>query len=408
MNLGRMSYRRLGVLALAMGCVVPNGEVIAAEYTLFDHPLEIRGYGTLAYARTNTDESYLISAPLQNFGASRTQHHFATDSALGLQASLKVSEQWSATAQVLAKRTFETPYADLWWGYASWQPTDNLTVRVGRIRPSWVLYAETVDVGYSQPWLRAPLEVYGAVTKHSLDGGILEYRGALGAGWRWEGTLMGGRNEGKSVTSQFANVTHGVTLKLTSRNLTFIGGIRHSEANAASNSGGTERLLDAAVRAGYGGIAEQYRLTGLRSTIHNLGAVYEEGPWWIQAEHVRQQTERYGLRQFTGSYWALGYRIGAWQPYVIAARARHLGPDAETAAGAFNSAFTAVLMGNLRDQSSLALGVRYDIAPNWALKAQYDRIRRPEGSGGYLIDIAGSGKGPRDVRATTVAVDFVF
>jgi hypothetical protein len=66
---------------------------------------------------------------------------------------------------------------------------------------------------------------------------------------------------------------------------------------------------------------------------------------------------------------------------------------------------TAAINRAAADQSTTAAGLRWDISPRVALKAQWDHVRvRREGSG--LWQQAGGGPARSDVVA--IAADFVF
>jgi hypothetical protein len=68
-----------------------------------DSTFSFSGFGTLSSVRTNTDQAQFRAGTLQPVGADKTGE-YGVDAKLGLQAQAKVTNDFSATVQVLSQR----------------------------------------------------------------------------------------------------------------------------------------------------------------------------------------------------------------------------------------------------------------------------------------------------------------
>jgi len=84
---------------------------------------------------------------------------FDTDSILGLQTSFRLTERADVTAQLTAKGLDDFQLeAD--WAFLRYQVTDRTSFRAGKLRLPLYLFSESLEVGFSYPWVRPPQEVY--------------------------------------------------------------------------------------------------------------------------------------------------------------------------------------------------------------------------------------------------------
>jgi hypothetical protein len=117
------------------------------------------------------------------------------ESKLGLQGSLRLLDDLSATAQVVGRFADHT-HASLEWAYLSYQINEAFTVQLGRKRLPLYYFSTTQDVSYSYPWVRLSPDIYGwdAVNYNGANVGYSTY---LAAGWSLKSNLFGGaeRNE---------------------------------------------------------------------------------------------------------------------------------------------------------------------------------------------------------------------
>jgi hypothetical protein len=145
--------------------------------------------------------------------------------------------------------------------------------------------------------------------------------------------------------------------------------------------------------------------------MYDLGFVYDPGNYVINAEVIQRKGASSAILDVTAYSLMGGLYLGSWTPYIAYARAH------------FDDDFSkiTVLRSTLArtfEQSSLTLGLRYDLMKNVALKAQWDRVRKPASAPNEYI--AGTFVFPQGtslnnwvsntqrINITTLALDFVF
>lgn len=166
------NLRKLGG-GLAAACACLGAPALSqAEITTM-----ISGYGTVGLTSINKSDLEFRSSWNQSKGAG-TKPDFGVDTRFGVQGVVRFNQQFSATAQVLAQRKrvdkTDTSNDDLnasfEWIFGQYSPISNLDLRAGRVVLPAFMISDSRNVGYSQPWVRAPLEVYAGMPLTTLDG----------------------------------------------------------------------------------------------------------------------------------------------------------------------------------------------------------------------------------------------
>lgn len=89
------------------------------------------------------------------------QINFSANTKFGVQFDYSVTDSVDAVLQLTAKgyeaNNFEQKAE---WGFLRYQLNDAWMFRVGRMRTPTYMYSESSDVGFSYPWARLPLEAY--------------------------------------------------------------------------------------------------------------------------------------------------------------------------------------------------------------------------------------------------------
>ncbi len=128
-----------------------NNDVIAIEGD--NYSLSI--FGTAGYAISDQPYSY---DKINEHGT------FDQDSKLGIQLDYQFNNKFSATVQ--AKLAPANDKDNRWrpelsWAFLSYRPSDDLLLRIGKLRIPSLLYTENMDVGMSyESAARLPIEVY--------------------------------------------------------------------------------------------------------------------------------------------------------------------------------------------------------------------------------------------------------
>jgi hypothetical protein len=183
----------------------------------------------------------------------------------------------------------------------------------------------------------------------------------------------------------------------------------------------------------------------VQASFTGIGLAYDQDNWVGSVEYTKRKTKSY-ISDTTGWYTTVGYRINKYTPYVgyskIKSDRRSTNPLTPTslstsslitnlggsqpalaalAAGLDSSVaseyagINQVLGTQKQDEKTITLGVRWDATSSMAVKAQFDRVRKPADSNGMFL-IADPAQASaqafqnesRSVNVLTLSVDFVF
>lgn len=378
------------------------------------------GYGTLGLVHSNDSQSDFTANVLNPGNAGASHEWSATvDSRVGVQLGLNLDSRWSAVLQVLSERTLQSGYApQVEWANVKYQATPDLSLRVGRIALPLFLAGDYRKAGYALPWVRPPVEVYGAIPISNSDG--------VDASYRWSAAGF------NNVTQVFfghtdilvAPHTHAVARAMTGlSNTTTCGAltVRASAMRSELTVGLARELFDGLRQFGPQGaaLAERYDVDAKRSDVVSLGASYDPGAWFLMGEVGRMNARSY-LGDKTAAYISGGYRYGDLTPFVAYAVSRtntptriaglDLGGQPPQLAGAgllLNAGLNQVLA-TIPQQRSITAGVRWDLRANYALKLQYDRYTPRDGSNGTFINVQPGFQSGHSIGVVSASVDFVF
>lgn len=380
---------------------------------------KLSGFGTLGVVHSNGRDADFSSSILRGDGAGRT-HAWSpdVDSRLGLQLDVGMGD-WSAVLQVVSEQRLDGSYTpQVEWANIKYQLTPDVALRIGRIALPVFLGAESRKVGYTIPWVRTPVEVYGALPVSSSDGVDATWRWSTGAvrhatqvfSGRTDQDLTGGlRIEAKQILGLSHSIDHGAL------------SVRLSAARARLNTGVAAELFAGLRRFGPAGqaLAERYAIVDKRVSMISAGASYDPGAWFVSAEAGRTRTDSL-LGSGTSMYVGAGWRQGAFTPYVGYAQIRAdvettdpglptagLPPPLAAGAAQLNAGLNAILA-TIPVQTTWSTGVRWDVASDLALKLQFEQVRPRAGSRGTLINSAPTFRSDRTIHVTSVALDFVF
>lgn len=409
-------------MKLPLSCIIPIlGLTLAipafAQETDTPQHVSFRGFGSLGAVHTRGDGAVFLRDSSQPDGAGNRGLTWKTDSRIGVQANARVSESVEAVAQIISRYRYENNFQpELNWGFIKYTPSDNLSLRAGRVGFDVFLAADSRDVGYSYLWVRPPVEYYGTLSVPYIDGGDVTLRLPLAGGrsrfklysglarqklpfhqkqTEWVGgkTLIGGiPMSGTTLDLSGSRITGGFVdwqddhwiARLGKANFRLaaelIGPIDpktilHNAAVSANASGNS--MLAQALYA----FVDDFSPPGKRISFESLGVAYDKGPLQAQFAINHFTSKSLVYPESHAAYLSVGYRLGKFVPYgVVSAVRSKQNPRAETLASLGTPAPIAnlarfMLSADMVTQHTYSLGMRYDFRDNMALKLQLDRIR---------------------------------
>jgi hypothetical protein len=387
--------------------------------------LKLSGFGTVgAVYSSERNADYLVDEFKPNGPGYTHNPSFDADTRVGLQLSAQIIPSISAVVQVISQQTYQNSYRpELEWANVRWQPTPELAVRAGRVVLPVFMVTDTRRVGYANPWVRPPVELYSMIPVTHSDGVDASYRFATGPATHNLQATFGRSDSHFPAASGFTPSTANVRNIAAAFDNIEIGPatLRVSYGQAKLNIPAYQEFSDAFAAFGPVGqaIADKYSVMNRRVTFIGLGAAYDPGPWFLQAEWAHFDTSSV-LGTKEAGYLSGGYRFGKITPYATYAIARlasnlteaglpvaALPPPVQPTAAFLNGLLNTQLNFVPRQQT-LSLGLRWDVFRSAAVKVQYDYIKLDEGSHGSFGNLQPSFQPGGHAQLISAVLDFVF
>jgi hypothetical protein len=373
------------VIGLAAACLAAS-----PAFALDQGDYRFNGFGTLGATHLGGEDdgrSYGIQG--------QTNDSWRGDqlSRLGGQLSYGLTDSLDVTAQVTTRAAQDSWEANLEWFYLSYQASNELMLRAGRLRAPVYMHSESLDVGFAYPWLRLPDEVYSQVQASSYEGLDAVYTLPLSFG---------------SATFQIAG---GQALKTDFFQFDGIYDLDYERVfggniSLATNDFGTFRAgyveadvsidVEPRVDTPFGPMRLSFAsLDGNKAKFTSFGYQYDNGAWLTSNEWTSTVIEADGGASIDAFYLMGGRRFGDFLAHVTYAQ----------------------LDGDAGRQNSWTYGLNYSLLPTVTLKGEYKRVDTRGGYSGVFIRSAQEafdtavGLAPArnfDGDILSVGVDFVF
>jgi hypothetical protein len=376
--------------------------------------LNISGFGTLAAAKSNTEDARFTRAN-QREGTAGTST-IGLDSNLGLQATYTFSDKLSATTQILSRKsTGDSFTTELAWAFVKYKVGDEVAVRVGRVAVPAFQISDYQNVGNAKTMISPPIEMYGQMFIENVDGIDVNWQHGFGD-TNVTAQAFGGIARGKSYvaadhsspryqapTLGFAiSAEHGpVTLRFAHMQ----GKLRATDVKPINS------LTNTLAAVGFGQLANDITIADYkRVAFTSVGLMADWNNIVVQSEFgMRRAQDPVYLADSNAWYAMAGYRFGKVLPYFAHAKYDGKGsivtvPAALARIPALNAGVKNLLAAG--SQSTNLVGVRWDFASSAALKVQVDRVS-PGAKNGFLSDVTPAGVGKK-VTVVAAGVDFVF
>ncbi|MDF3029725.1 MAG: hypothetical protein K0R03_283 [Moraxellaceae bacterium] len=280
------------------------------------------------------------------------------DSVIGLQLDYQVNDSTNLVTQLVgrgqnqssangasAQNTFQVN-AD--WAYIRYAFNDAWFARAGRLGFPGFMLSDSMLIGHAHPWVRPPAEVYANTPVPSLQGFDVNYRHDFGS-WTLGSQLFAGSSDTSDSRLALHNTT-SLYFTLENDDLTL-------------RAGGMSFKLDNSVS-----LTPLPNLdTRKYSHFVSAGFSYDNEVWLLNGEWVQQSVEDWPV-DFNAGYVTVGHYFGKWLPYTYWATIDTMGEDRKTK-GAINTRPASIF-----EQSTVALGLRFDPKPGLSLKVQVEHI----------------------------------
>lgn len=387
--------RRLASALLALA-LLQHGATASASDGLNSPALRFSGFATVGAVKGG-DDNLGFRRDLARTGVFDGDADWAMDSLLGLQLDLRLTEKLDGAVQmVIRDRLDDALENQVEWAFLRYRFSPDWTLRVGRIGLDVYALSEYRNVGFSYLWVRPPVEFYAPVPFYSFDGLDLTWSRPLGDGM-FRAKLYGGRTGndfevGDGVTGHTLEPIIGVTLGWESDHWQLRMTMSQTEVEEEQEYfPGLQPLADALEQVVLlwpeaTNLQANLKAGGSKIYYHSIGAAYTNAPWQVQAEvgFIDSQLDVYPA--LLNSYVSIGRQFGAVTVYGMLADSDNQNErveveppfipflPVESAQLAFLGQTLQTAFDNASmDQSSLSLGMRWDVRYDTALKVQWDR-----------------------------------
>src|SRR3984885_14286575 len=416
-RLWRTPYRLHAILLVAL-LWYPAGVRAAAED--LTSMFSFNGFGTLGVVHSSEDDADFTSTIFKPNGAGYS-HDWSpdVDSLIGAQVIASFTPRLSALLQVMSQQNYDNTYKPrVEWANIKYQLTPEASIRIGRTVLASFLVSDTRNIGYANPWVRPPLEVYSLVPIDSSDGVDASYRWHIGnVVQTFLGTYGATSSTQTTGTNSEARRQWNIsdTLEYGAATLR----IAYQRANLTLD--GLDTFFSAFGHFGPQGIALETRYDPYRKPLEfiGIGAMYNPRDWFVTGEWGPSQFHSV-LGESTAWYVSGGYRLAKFTPYLtygtLKADSNRSDPGLNVSvlppylagpAMGLNAALNAIL-GSIPVQSTTSAGVRWDFMKNVDLKLQYDHTRLGAGSPGTLTNLQPGFQLGGTVNLVSIAIDFVW
>jgi hypothetical protein len=423
--------RFASALSIVLGLTAPGG--LAAQETaetgdsdqVVEEPdasparLSFNGFGTLGLVYSSEERADFIASSLRPDGAGFTRPLSPEpDSRLGLQVSAALAPKLSAVVQVVVEQQHDDDIEpSIEWANLKYSFSDDFSLRIGRTALPTFAASDYRKVGYANPWVRPPVELYGLIPVFTRDGIDLSYRHRFHG---WTHTLQA------SVGYTDADFPGDFTVEVRD-GFGFFDTFERGDLSIHTAlvqfrlSLPLSDLFDAFRSFGPQGeaIADRFEVEDRRHEFAALGATYDPGQWFLAAELGRLWGRSLNVSR-TAGYATAGRRLGGFTPYLtysevhaddaisspgldLSALPPELVPLAAGLNAALNESLAAIVV-----QRSISAGVRWDYRRNAALKLQVDRVDVGAGSYGSFVERQTDFATGGNATLVTLSTDFVF
>ncbi len=394
------------------------------------------GFATLGAVYSDEDRADFVSSwLLQPNGAGHTSEwHAGVDTKLGGQLDIQFNTAFSAVLQLVVQRQEDNAWTpEIEWANIKYQFNDELSLRIGRTVLPTFMVSDTRLVGYANPWIRVPQEVYQLNPLTNLDGLDLTYSQEFENGRNTLQFNLGQTNR-DIVRNGEIKARNGITINNTfeynfaTLRLSYLHtkldlAVKESDAlyDAYGTIGDALSLIPgqetnaAQARA----ISTRYRVEDASVELYSAGIKLEPGNWLLMGEWGHA-SETGGLTKVQAGYTTLAYHFPSLMPFLTLAEVNGETPDESglsttgmpqplaSTVDQLNQGLNLLLFQASAAQKSITAGIRWDFHPGAALKLQYQHIDIDEQSPGRLGNIQPGFSPGGTVNVFSTAIDLVF
>lgn len=365
---------------------------------------QLSGYGTIG-ASVTSESSSEFRVEMTQFKGVKDDIDFGLRSKLAVQLTAEFDSKFSATGQVLAKRRGDKDLdPEVEWLFASYKPISEFDLRAGRLALPIFMLSDFRSVGFAQPFVEPPGNVYIDASVSRFDGVQLLNRFDLGSGSLQIQTSLGDSSEEillgaisflPPIDTDIDEI-QAINFVYEWKNWSFRAGKFIADIDFPE----TILQLDVPSPLPMGPPTVTINrplsevLPDFEDDFTGYGIQYDNGTLVTMVEITRRSAKSASTgTRFTDSdvsYALVGWRFGDWLPSAMIT-------DREN-----NSPLSAITVSNYK---TTTLTLRYDLSTNMALKFQYEEVAPDDAT---WLNTSPAFTAGEDQNVYTISFDFVF
>jgi len=353
--------------------------------------LELSGFARVIGGYLDHDE--------RQFEGYTNEVSFAEQSLVAVQPTYHFTDKFSVTSQVLAHSSSDRD-SGVEWLYLSYQPDNAWHFRAGKLRTPFFIYSDSLDVGYTYPWVSAPAQVYNNYLFSTFNGarGSYFYSGselalnleAYYGHFKGDLFLAGTKVDVEAEVDDLAGLVATLSHNNLSLRMSYHQGHNDTVIPAVE-------LIKQPLRAnGFNDSADSLKSSG-RVYALQASLSYDRVNSFYKAEWVKTVTGYKMAPEVIGFYLLGGYIIDDWTLYGTYSKSAYseihpanelpqtpTGNDSlDMLSAAYYQVFADTPNGSLE---SYILGARWDFRLDMALKAEATLFEESRNPSGFFTD----------------------
>ncbi len=344
---------------------------------------KLGGFGTLGVSHSSQGlGDYVPDGTFPKGPGLNSDWAAGNDSRIGVQMSANFTPKISAVLQVVSEYEADSNYQPgVEWANIKYSFTPDAYIRVGRIALPTFLYSDSREIGYSFPWIHPPVDLYRQLPMTNSDGLDASCRFEIGEAMNSIRMIYGSSKTDRPISTSTSKNLRGIFDKLEYGPATLRVGYQERESSYHSDLTG---------------------VTGawIPDSDLSIGASYDTGDWFAISEWMQGKS----TTKLNAMYFSAGRRINQYTPYLTYSR---------NSPASFLPGFPAPTASEInrakKSESTVSLGVRWDLMKNADVKLQLDQVHLSDNSNGYLANVpAGVILYGSRFRVISAVLDFVF
>ncbi len=309
---------------------------------------------------------------------------FDQNSLIGVQGQTLFNDKLSVTGLGLLHSNSNTD-SGIEWLYLSYRPTKAINIKVGQMQTPFYSLSDTLDVGYTYPWVIAPKEVYSDFVFKKFRGIDLRYSHITDDYSAHIETYYGSFNDDVFINDSKLDVEAenlmGLIGELRIDNLHLRASYHIGDVSLELPS--VPEFAQSLSLSGFTNSATTLDTDDKKADFVQLSTNYESLNYFLKAEWMKIKIDSDMFADVRGYYLTYGHYFGnftalitygdckAKLPSTIDEIPIGLSPQLDQLAFGYQS-----IMNDRADSDteSWALGLRWDFQPNMALKTELKHI----------------------------------